>query len=124
MDPATGPVVAEGAPQREPQGPQSPVAVIGPDGKPVYVRPSDAIGKSPASSREQGRPVTSGDAGRIAEFDTSLDDLKVLRSVVFPDADLAKGDTTTTQATGTVAKVQAAIPNWATELLGGWGSGA
>ena len=100
-------------------GPQSPVSVIGPDGKPVYVRPGDAIGRTPASTREQGRPVTSGDAGRIAEFDTALDDLAVLRQTVLP-IDPKTGKPATFKSTGTAAAVGAGMPNWATELTG-WG---
>ncbi len=54
------------------------VAVMGQDGRPVLMRRSQAEGKAPANTREQGRPVTSGDAGRIAELDTSLNDLDAL----------------------------------------------
>lgn len=89
----------------------APVAIIGPDGKPVLVPRSEAFGHQPASSREQGRAVTSGDAGRIADFDTSLNDLVTLRQTI------------PTGATGTRAKVGAMLPNAVTDLTG-WGTEA
>jgi hypothetical protein len=98
--------------ERAPAGPQSPVAVMGPDGRPVYVRPGDAIGRTPASSREQGRPVQSGDADKLAELATSLDDVAVLRTAL-------KG----TSATGARAQAGAALPNFVTEAFG-WGGDA
>jgi len=58
------------------------VAIMGPDGKPVLVKRSAAEGKTPATTREQGRQVTSGDAGRIADIDTSLDNLNTLEQEV------------------------------------------
>lgn len=61
-------------------------------------------GDQPASNREQGRPVTSGDAGRIADLDTSLDDLNVL------GRDLG--------TTGTSSKIGAMMPNAVTDLTG------
>lgn len=88
------------------------VSIMGPDGMPVYVPRSQAVGKRPASNREQGRAVTSGDAGEIAEFQTALDDIQTVR-------DALKG----TAATGTVAKVGALLPNAVTEFTG-WGSEA
>jgi hypothetical protein len=96
----------------EPQGPQSPIAVIGPDGNPVYVRPSEALGRPPASTREQGRQVTSGDAGEIADFKNSLDELAAVRSTL-------EGN----KATGAAAQVGAALPNVVTEVTG-WGADA
>ena len=120
---AKGNVIARGGPKREPAGPQSPVAVVDPQtGQPVFVHPSQAFGRRPASTREQGRPVTSGDAGRIAELDTSLDDLAVLRQTVFPDADLT-ADVKTASPTGTRAKLGAMLPNFVTEATG-WGADA
>jgi hypothetical protein len=93
------------------------------NGQPVRVSESEyRLGDAPASTREQGRPVTSGDANRIATFQTSLDDLNVLRKTIVPDA--VGDDATTTATTGTLAQVQAGIPNWATQLLGGWGTEA
>jgi hypothetical protein len=89
------------------------VAIIGPDGKAVLVPRSQATGKTPASSRDQGRQVTSGDSNKIADYSTSLDDVAVLSSVV-----TATGDT------GTLAKIQAKAPNWVTEITGGWGAAA
>jgi hypothetical protein len=88
-------------------------AIIGPDGKAVLVPRSQAAGKTPASSRDQGRQVTSGDSNKIADYSTSLDDVAVLSSVV-----TATGDT------GTLAKIQAKAPNWVTEITGGWGAAA
>jgi hypothetical protein len=93
--------------EKEPAEPLVPI--MGPDGKPVLVRRSQAEGKQPASSREQGRPVTSGDAGRIAEIDSSLDDVQRLGVALS-----AAGET------GTVAKIGASMPNWVTDLSG-WG---
>lgn len=66
-------------------------------------------GWMPANSREQGRPVTSGDAGRVADFDTSLDDLNALA-----------GGLTKKGATGTWAAIGAGTPKWVTGLTG-WG---
>lgn len=83
------------------------MAVIGDDGQPVYLPRSQAVGRRPASSREQGRPVVSGDANRIADFDTSLDDLNDLTGAIG-----RKG------ATGASAKVGAAVPNFVTEWTG------
>jgi hypothetical protein len=80
-------------------------AIMGPDGNPVLVPRSQAVGKRPASTREQGRSVTSGDAGRIADLDTSLDDLNKLSGAVG-------------KATGTAAKIGAAVPNFVTEWTG------
>lgn len=96
---------------RDPEAPRSDaeplVAVIGDDGQPVMLPRSLAVGRRPASNREQGRPVTSGDAGRIAELDTSLDDLNTLTETL-----------TGSSATGTAAKVGAMLPNWVTEWTG------
>jgi len=112
-------------PPREPKDEpfRNPVAVIGPDGKPVFVDPRAAVGQQPASTREQGRSVTSGDAGRIAEFDTSLDDLGTLKATLFPDADLTQATPTSKAVTGAGAKIGAMLPNVVTEMTG-WGSDA
>lgn len=83
------------------------MAIMGDDGQPVYVPRSQAVGKRPASSREQGRAVTSGDAADIAEFNTALDDVATVRETL-------KGN----KATGTSAAVGAAVPNAITELTG------
>lgn len=88
-------------------------AVLGPDGNPVLVPRSQAVGRRPASSREQGRPVTSGDAGRIADFDTALDDLATLRGAL----------TETKGATGTMAALGASLPAFVTDATG-WGTDA
>jgi hypothetical protein len=116
VDPQTGNVIARGNPKREAGGGDKEplMAVMGPDGNPVYVPRSEARGMRPASNREQGRAVTAGDAGRLAELDTSLDDVDVL-SVVIQGVE---------GATGNLAAFQASLPNWATNMVGGWGSEA
>ena len=65
--------------------------------------------------------MTSGDAGRISELNTSLDDLAVLGNTLFPDA--IGEDMETEAMTGTWAALSAAAPNWVTELTG-WGTDA
>jgi hypothetical protein len=87
-------------------------AIMGPDGNPVLVPRSQAVGKRPASTREQGRPVTSGDAGRIAELDTALDEANTLA-----------GKLTGNKATGVSAKVGTMVPDVVTEFTG-WGADA
>lgn len=82
------------------------VPIIGPDGKPVLVRRSQAEGKTPANSREQGRPVTSGDAGRLADLDTSLNDLATLTKTI------------PAGTTGVGAKAGAMLPNFVTQWTG------
>lgn len=89
------------------------VAIMGDDGAPVLVPRSQAAGRRPASTREQGRAVTSGDAGRLADLDTSLDDLVTLASTLQE----TKG------ATGVAAQVGAALWNPITNLTG-WGTDA
>lgn len=84
------------------------VAIMGPDNQPVLVPRSQAIGKRPASTREQGRPVTSGDAGRIADLDQSLNDLATLTSTLKE----------TSTSTGPTAQIGAAIPNAITTITG------
>jgi hypothetical protein len=96
---------------REPRAPSAPealVAIVGPDGKPVYVPRSEAVGKAPASTREQGRQVISGDVEKITDFDTSLDDLGVIRETL-------QG---VPGGTGTAARIGAALPDVVTELTG------
>lgn len=66
-----------------------------------------------ARNAKLGRPVTSGDANRIADFDTSLSDIGVLR------ATLAE----TKGATGTGAAIGASMPAAVTDMLG-WGADA
>jgi hypothetical protein len=109
---ATEAELAAGVPSyREPRQPREDneplMAVIGDDGRPVYMPRSQAAGRTPASNREQGRPVTSGDAGRIADINTSLDDLAVLRDTL-----------TGNDATGTSAAIGAALPSFITEATG------
>lgn len=81
------------------------------DGQPVRISESEyRRGDLPSNTREQGRPVTSGDAGRVADFDTSINDLAALKTAI----------TATDHATGTTAAIGGAMPAWATDLLG-WG---
>jgi hypothetical protein len=78
------------------------------DGKPLRVSESEyRPGDLPANTREQGRPVTSGDANRVADLDTSLDDLNALGGKIE-----GKG------STGVVAKIGAKVPNVITEWTG------
>ena len=63
-----------------------------------------------------GRPLTSGDANRISELDTSLDDIAVLGRTLFPDA--IGADVETEATTGALAAAGAALPNWITEVFG------
>lgn len=95
------------APREEPL-----VAVIGDDGRPVMLPRSQAVGRQPASTRETGRQVTSGDAGDIAEFNTALDDIATVRATLSGNS-----------ATGAAAQLGAALPNAVTEFTG-WGSDA
>lgn len=88
------------------------VAITGPDGRPVLVPRSEAVGKAPANTREQGRQVTSGDAGDIAEFNTALDDLASLRKELEGNG-----------ATGTSAQALANLWTPITNLTG-WGADA
>ncbi|MDO8632351.1 MAG: hypothetical protein Q7R41_17855 [Phycisphaerales bacterium] len=82
------------------------------NGAPVRVSENEyRPGDLPSNTREQGRPVVTGDAGKIADFDTSLDDLAVLNTTL----------TSTSGATGTSAAIGAGMPAWATDLLG-WGA--
>jgi hypothetical protein len=116
---AMGDVLAEGP--RAPVAPKDPtseplVAIMGTDGTPVLVPRSQAAGQRPASTREQGRAVTSGDAGRIADLETSLDDLRVLAETIAPlDAKTGKPKQ---GVTGFSAQLQAAAPAVVTDLTG------
>lgn len=83
------------------------VPIMGPDGRPVLVRRSQAEGKQPASSREQGRAVTSGDANRITDLDASLSDLATLKQTVSKSG-----------STGIAPSVGAAMPNFVTNATG------
>lgn len=83
------------------------------NGNPIRISEAEyQPGDTPASTREQGRPVTSGDAGKFTDLDTSLDDVSVLRTAI-----------SGTGSTGTAAKIGANVPNWVTEYTG-WGSDA
>src|SRR5262245_29886397 len=87
--------------------------VIGPNGLPIWVRESQAVGRQAGGGGAAGgRPVTSGDANRIADMDTGRNDLAALSGVL-----------TQAGATGTLSKVGASMPNWVTDLTG-WGEDA
>lgn len=96
--------------QRQSDGQEPLQAIMGDDGNPVLVPRSQAVGKRPANTREQGRNVTSGDVSKITDLDASLNDLGVLEKTIAG----------VSNATGTTAQIQAALPNWATNLSG-WG---
>lgn len=101
---------SDGAPER-------PSVWVAKGGESRYVTPSQAAelstqGWKAGNSREQGRPVTSGDSGRIADFRTSLDDLFVLNTALSANG-----------ATGWQAKLGASVPKWATDITG-WGADA
>jgi hypothetical protein len=90
-----------------PRAPEPLEAVMGPDGTPVLVPRSRAAGMSPAKGAGGGRALPSGQATRIADYDTGLDDLNELTGTLGPS-----------QATGTRAKLGAMAPNWLTEWTG------
>lgn len=108
------PIASVAAPPQKPDKPEKVAKFwVVRDGKPVRVSEDEyRPGDLPASTREQGRPVTSGDAGRIADLDTSLDDLNALTETIGGS-----------KATGTMAKVGSMLPNAVTEITG-WGSDA
>lgn len=87
------------------------VPIMGPDGQSVLVPRSQAVGKRPANSREQGRAVTAGDASDLADFDTSRDELAAVRAA------LSGKD-----STGIIARVGATLP-YVTQITG-WGADA
>jgi hypothetical protein len=115
FDPSTGklgPVLAKGKPPASESNPAKFWVIR--NGKALRVSEAEyQPGDLPANTREQGRPVVSGDAGRIADLDTSLDDLDVLDKTLME----TKG------ATGSRAKAGALLPNAVTELTG-WGEDA
>lgn len=100
-------IAAAGRAPAQPRAEEPLQAIIGENGQPVLVPRSQAVGKQPASTRETGRQVTSGDAGRIAEFNTAIDDVDTLTATL-------KGN----KATGAAAQVGAALPNAVTEMTG------
>jgi hypothetical protein len=107
-----GPVMAKGKPPASESNPAKFWVIR--NGKALRVSEAEyQPGDLPANTREQGRPVVSGDAGRIADLDTSLDDLGTLEKTL----------TETKGATGTQAKAGAMLPNAITELTG-WGEDA
>jgi hypothetical protein len=117
--------LAQGVPAyREPKEPKEAQRFwVMRDGQPVRITEAQyRPGDKPANTREQGRPVTSGDANRVADFDTSLDDLAVLNHLIAPQIDPATGKEIP-GATGTSAKIGASLPNWVTNITG-WGTDA
>ena len=93
--------------QKATAGSGGPRLWINRDGKTLRVSESEIRpGDTPMNTREQGRPVTSGDAGRIADLDTSLNDIATLTKTI------------PAGTTGTAAKVGASVPNWFTEWTG------
>jgi hypothetical protein len=100
--------VTSARPPRESQ-PEPLVQVQQEDGSVVWLPRSQAAGKTAPRGLGGGanRPVTSGDAGRLAELQTSLDDVKVLRGTVGTDG-----------ATGMFPQIGAALPNAITEYTG------
>lgn len=83
-------------------------AVVGPDGAPILVPTSEAKGKRPVKTGASGvRSVTSGDANRLADFQTALDDVEALKTAL-----------SGSRATGTGAWFGAVIPAWMTDITG------
>lgn len=81
------------------------------DGNPIRVSESEyQSGDKPASNREQGRPVTSGDARRISDMSSSLLAADAITNGV--------------KDPGTLSKIQSIIPNWVNEWTGGWSDDA
>lgn len=83
----------------------------GPDGKLIATAPERP--QAAGGGAKPGRPVTSGDANRIAELNNSLKDLDTLGATLQG----VKG------ATGAAAQAGAALPNFVTEMTG-WGTTA
>jgi len=82
-----------------------------------FVTPSTAAqmsaqGWRSGNTREQGRPVTSGDAGKVSDFDSSLELLRQLAPQIKEPG-----------STGFGAQVGAWVPNAITQLTG-WGADA
>jgi hypothetical protein len=92
---------------REPKsaGAEEPlVAIMGPDGVPVLVRRSQAEGKRPASTREQGRPVMVSSAKDMADIDEAM---KLAQQLDFDQKD-----------TGIMPSIGGAMPDAVTNLTG------
>jgi hypothetical protein len=75
-------------------------------GKPI----ASIAPRSTATGQGVGRGVTSGDANRLADYKTSVDDLNTLEAVI--------------GSTGTLSKIQSWMPQWVNEMTGGWGDDA
>jgi hypothetical protein len=92
---------------REPKsaGAEEPlVAIMGPDNVPVLVRRSQAEGKRPASTREQGRPVMVSSAKDMADIDEAM---KLAQQLDFDQKD-----------TGIMPAIGGAMPDAVTNLTG------
>lgn len=96
-----------------PQGARQPIWVVDAEGNFRDLAGVAPPGSKPANTREQGRPVTSGDANRVADLDTSLNDLSELAATLQETKD----------ATGVMAQAGAALWNPITNLIG-WGTDA
>lgn len=70
----------------------------------------DRVIEDSARNAKTARPMLSSDAGKVADFDTSLSQVKSLR-------DAAK-------STGAVSQIESAMPNFVTEFTGGIGEAA
>lgn len=83
---------------------RQPVWVVDPNGEFRDLAGVAPPGSKPANAREQGRPVTSGDAGRIADVDEAL---KLAAGLDFKPSD-----------TGILPALGAALPDAVTNLTG------
>jgi len=105
------------------RGPQTPIPVADPTSPTGarYVLPGAAVGQ-PAPARAGGsrtmRPVTTGDANRIAELRASLNDLQTLTQTLQPQVD-ANGTPMKDAPTGTMAGLEATLtPDFVTNATG------
>lgn len=76
----------------------------------LFIRKTDYRQGDIEDRTGENRKVSGGDAGRVAEFDTALDDVKVLKDVLS-----VKG------GTGTIASIKANAPSWLSDWTG-WGT--
>lgn len=85
------------------------------NGSPVFVRESEVMpGDKPANTREQGRPVTSGDSTKLSEIDNGIAQAEKLKSTMNTGAASWLGSKTpdfVTQATGLGAESKAQQAN-------------
>lgn len=87
------------------------------NGQALYV-PKLAVqaGDVPYAAGQQGRALPAGDASSVADFDTALDDVRVLRGVIAPKD--AKGNPTQTGVTGNAAWLRSRVPDFVTDRTG------